>query len=309
MVALWANEDDTRSEFDIESFDYDVNADELVSVGKLPVRRIFDSVSRVYYDKRPIADEDRHGIPCGLNGLEKVGGKQRNKPAPSADIIGYMVTHSSGFDNPDLDSSLLVGGRYDGNGFYLRKDNYLEKLPLFCMSRYINYNRSWTERARIMKSADGADRYNADVKAGRLDQWLRKYLLFTCLEMQNHMRTFTGSDGRLYRNELCLDTTNGDTLASRDLQKLNMNDAERTLVKQWDELLGYAKKTDEYDSSLTYGVYQIFAEIDSSYKDDEGNTVWNNVEVHSALSTLKEQVKAYYNTEIVPTLFKYEFLK
>ena len=47
----------------------------------------------------------------------------------------------------------------------------------------------------------------------------------------------------------------------------------------------------------------------TSYKDDEGNTVWNNVEVHSALQTLKALVKEYYNAEIVPTLFEYEFLK
>ena len=177
------------------------------------------------------------------------------------------------------------------------------------MSRYITYNRAWTERARIMKSSDGADRFNTDVASGKLDQWLRKCLLFTCLEMQNHMRTFTGSDGRFYRNELCLDTTNGDTLASVDVQKLVVNDAEKQLLAQWDILLNEAKKTAEYDATLTYGVYQIFAEIDTSYKDDDGNTVWNNLEVHSALQTLKTLVKDYYNKEIVPTLFEYEFLK
>ena len=57
-----------------------------------------------------------------------------------------------------------------------------------------------------------------------------------------------------------------------------------------------------------YGSEQL-TEIDTSYKDDEGNTVWNNIEVHSALRTLKTIVKEYYNTEIVPTLFEYEFLK
>lgn len=56
-------------------------------------------------------------------------------------------------------------------------------------------------------------------------------------------------------------------------------------------------------------VYQIFAEIDTSYKDENNNTVWNNIEVHSALQTLKSLVKNYYNTQIVPTLFEYEFLK
>ncbi|GAB6401944.1 hypothetical protein IMM1_31740 [Pseudocoprococcus immobilis] len=69
------------------------------------------------------------------------------------------------------------------------------------------------------------------------------------------------------------------------------------------------KKTKEYNSSLTYGVYQILAEIDTSYKDDEGKTIWNNIEVHSALQTLKVLVKNYYNKEIVPLLFEYEFLK
>ncbi len=309
MVALWSNEDAKLESFDIAGYDYDPEKDSLISVGSLPVRRVNSSVSSVYYDKRTIPDADRHGILCGLNGLEKVGGKQRNKPVTNADIIGYMVTHSSGFDNPDLDSSLLVGGRYDGNGFYLHKDNYLEKMPLFCMSRYITYNREWTERARIMKSADGAGRFKKDVASGKLDQWLRKCLLFTCLEMQNHMRTFTGSDGRFYHNELCLDTTNGDTLASKDLALLKMDADDKKLVKQWNTLMGYVKKTSEYDDRLTYGVYQIFAEIDTSYKDDEGKTVWNNVEVHSALATLKELVKAYYNKEIVPMLFEYEFLK
>ena len=237
MVAYWSNEFESREAFQIEGFDCDARTGELISVGMLDVKRVQSSVSAVYYDKRAIPDSNRTGILCGLNGLEKVGGVQRNKPAFSPDLLGYMVTHSSGFDNPDLDSSLLVGGRYDGNGFYLHKDNYLEKMPLFCMSRYITYNRAWTERARIMKSADGADRFNAAVQSGALDQWLRKCLLFTCLEMQNHMRTFTGSDGRFYRNELCLDTTNGDTLASVDVALLNANAAEKQLLAQWGHLL------------------------------------------------------------------------
>ena len=309
MVALWANIDAQIDSFEISGYDFNDKIDELVPVGKLPVKRVETSVSTTYYDKRPINAEDRYGILCGLNGLEKIGGVQRNKPATSDDIIGYMVTHSSGFDNPDLDSSLLVAGRYDGNGFYLRKDNYLQKIPLFCMSRYITYNRGWTERARIMKSADGADKYQADVASGKLDQWLRKCLLFTCIEMQNHMRTFTGSDGRFYRNELCLDTTNGPTIASEDIKKLSPNEAEKKILAHWDLLMSEVKKTKEYDSSLTYGLYQIFAEIDTSYKDEDNKTVWNNIEVHSALQTMKTLCKEYYNKEIVPTLFEYEFIK
>ena len=309
MGALWSNEPSDDRELKLDGYDMESEHGPITSPVSLVAKRIEFNVSAQYYDKRPIPDAWRGGILCGLNGLENTSGKPRIKPVSSPEILGYMVTHSTGFDNPDLDSSLLVAGRYDGNGFWLHRDNYLEKLPLFCMSRYYKYNKEWTSRAFVMKSGDGAERFNVDVASGKLDQWLRRCLLFTCLEMQNHMRTFKGSDGRFYRNELCLDTTHGDTIASRDLALLNKNDDEQTLVKQWDTLLGHAKTTSEYDPKFTYGVYQIFDEIDTSYKDDAGKTVWNNVEVHSALQTLKELVKAYYNKEIVPTLFEYEFLK
>lgn len=311
MVALWSAETKLLDSLDLEGFDIDKESGKLLYSGILPVNRVHKLFSQKYYDKRTFSSGTDDGILVGLDGTEAAASvKKRIKPIYSDEMLGYMVADSVGFDNPDAKSSLLIAGRYNGNGFYLHKDNYLIKLPMFCASRYITYNREWTERSRIMKSADGADRFNADVASGTLDQWLRKCLLFTCLEMQNHMRTFTGSDGRFYRNELCLDTTNGDTIASKDIAALNMNDDEQKLLKQWNTLLNYAKATAEYDSNLTYGVYQIFAEIDTSYKDDvTGETVWNNLEVHSALKTLKDQVKAYYNKEIVPKLFEYEFLK
>lgn len=308
MVALWSNEVSNLKEFYLKGFDINPKDDSLINCGNLPVRKVNKLFSRVFYDKRPFKNV-KEGVSLGLDGLES-NNKPRIKPIYSTDMLGYMIAQSSGFDKPDLNSSLTVAGCYRGNGFYLHKDNYLEKLPMFCASRYITYNREWTERSRIMKSADEADRFKLDVASGKLDQWLRKCLLFTCLEMQNHMRTFTGSDKRFYRNELCLDTTNSDTLASVDLQSLTANKDEKILIAQWNTLLEYAKQTQEYNSDLTYGVYQIFAEIDTSYKDDiTGEKVWNNLEVHSALKTLKELVKKYYNKEIVPTLFEYEFLK
>ena len=85
---------------------------------------------------------------------------------------------------------------------------------MFASSRYITYNREWTERGRIMKSGDGFKKFQSDTKNKRNNQFLLKCLLFTTLEMQNHMRTFLGSDARFCRNEICLDTTNGETLIS-----------------------------------------------------------------------------------------------
>jgi hypothetical protein len=199
MCALWANVDDTDiSEFSLTGYDIDVATGALSEYPKpLPIKRIDKTFSSIYYDKRNFSDKDKtDGILTEGDGLEaRNGQKCRVAPLYNENILCYMVADSSGFDNPDLSSSILVGARYNGNGFFVRKDNYLEKLPMFCASRYITYNRTWTERARIMKSADGATFFTRDVARGKLKQFLLKCLLFTCLEMQNHMRTFTGSDG------------------------------------------------------------------------------------------------------------------
>lgn len=308
MCALWANIDDYKTtEFSLEGYNIE---EESVCKHKyvLPIKKVLSLFSQAYYDKRPIRNV-KNGITVGLNGLESPN-KPRIRPIYSEDIVGYMIAQSSGFDNPDLNSSLVVTGCYRGNGFFLRKDNYLEKLPMFCASRYITYNREWTERGRIMKSADGAERHTQDVANGKLSQFLLKCLLFTCVEMQNHMRTLTGSDGRFYRNELCLDGTNGETIALRDIKSLSLNEKEQTILNQWDMILLYAKKCENYTPSLTYGVYQIYAELDTSHTDEmTGDTVWDNIELHTALARLKNLVKNYYNTEIVPTLFEYEYLK
>lgn len=310
MVALWANNNFNMDYINIRGYDIDKNTGELIDFGNLSVNRVYNLYSKFYYDKRTFDNDRKEGILIGLNGLEKIGGKQRNKPLINYNIIGYLIANTSGFDQPDLNSGLLIGGRYDGNGFFLRKDNYLEKLPMFCASRYITYNREWTERARIMKSADGADKYFKDISNGKLEQFLLKCLLFTCVEMQNHMRTFTGSDGRFYRNELCLDKTNGDTIATHDIKNLILNKKEKDILNQWETVFKYAKETKNYNPDLTYGVYQIYAELDTSHIDDEtGDKIWDYVELHTSLAGLKNLVKDYYNSEIVPILFEYEFLK
>ena len=311
MCALWANFADTGTEV-ISLKAYDIENNNTVLLPKtLPVKKIHTFFSKHYYDSRDFSTDSSDGILVGLDGLEApINVKRRIAPRFNKNILGYMVADGSGFDNPDTHSSLLVAGRYNGNGFFLRKDNYLEKLPMFCASRYINYNRAWTERARIMKSADGANKYYADVASGKLRQFLLKCLLFTCLEMQNHMRTFTGSDGRFYRNELCFDDTNGETIALRDIKALSIGNKEAKLLSHWETVLYWAKQAKNYDSALTYGVYQIFAELDTSHSDEvTGGTVWDNVELHTALAGLKMLVREYYNSEIVPTLFEYEYLK
>lgn len=309
MCAYWGQAEANIDNIEIHGYDIAPN-ETLDDFGMLCVKRIHTMYSKTYYDKRTFPDDTENGVLLQHDGGLAVNQKMRIKPLFNNNIMGYLVVDGPGFDNPDLHAVLIRAGIYNGNGFFLRKDNYLEKLPMFCASRYITYNRAWTERARIMKSADGADRYHADVASGKLTQFLLKCLLFTCLETQNHMRTFTGSDGRFYRNELCFDDTNGETIALQDVKALLVGDKETELLEQWETVLHWAKQAKNYDPALTYGVYQISSELDTSHKDEvTGDTVWENVELHTALVGLKTLVKEYYNSEIVPILFEYEYLK
>ncbi|PQC31753.1 hypothetical protein [Enterococcus mundtii] len=208
----------------------------------------------------------------------------------------------------DRYSDFVLG--LNGAGYFpLRKDNYLQKLPMFAASRYITYNRHWAQRANIMKSADGAEKFNKACATNKIEQELLKILLFTTLETQNHMRSLRGSDGRFYRNELSLDRSNGDTLATKALKSLKKSQKEEELFSQWEKVLVEAKKTDEYDISLTYSVYQIIDELNLSIKDENDKIVYFYPELNGHLNTLKTMVKEYYNSEIVPFLFEYDFLK
>ncbi len=318
MVAYWANEDQPElDEFSIQAIDIvEKKVDgkilrEFVDCGMVTVKKLHKTYSEVYYDKRKVDDKYKVGILCGLNGKEKAS-NIRIKPLTHPNVIGYMVAHSSGFDNPDLDSSLLVAGRYDGNGFYLFKDNFLEKMPLFAATRFYKYNREWTNRGRIMKSGDGSERFFKDLRAGKLDGFLLKCLLFTVLEPQNHMREFEGSDGKDYKNQLCLDTTNGNTLASKALKTMKMSEEEKELLTLWEKILAEAKVTKNYNPSINYGLFQIKDELDTFnviQKNRKSTKVYEYKDLHGDIATLSKRVKLYYLKEIVPTLFEYEFLK
>ena len=158
MCALWSNVDKDIKSITITGYDI-LNNQQLSSPIELSIDRVYELYSTKYYNKDNFEDASYDGILTGLNGLEAQDVKCRIKPLYSKDMLGYLVADSVGFDNPDAKSSLLVAGRYNGNGYYIRRDDYLSKLPMFCASGYVTYHREWTERARIMKSADGAERF------------------------------------------------------------------------------------------------------------------------------------------------------
>ena len=81
------------------------------------------------------------------------------------------------------------------------------------------------------------------------------------------------------------------------------------MLNQWDLVFKEAKKTDNYNPQYSYSVYQIIDELDIVEKTERGKIFHQYPELYTQLKTLKKLAKDYYLSEIVPFLFKYEFLK
>lgn len=306
MCACWGGANANNECLSLKGFDIDGDG-RLTEPVDLLVKKVYSRFSQAYYDKTPIDDAVPTGILCGLDGYEvKDGLKRKVSPLYSPSIVGYLAVEGFGFDNCDTASYLGVTSRYDGNGFYLTRENFLEKLPVFAASRYCSYNRTWTETGRIMKTGDGCERFYRDVRNGKLDEFLYDCLLFTCLERQNHMVTFVGSDGREYRNELRLGSQECPSLAGQHVfsccqfltsDKMRLLDAAAAV---------YALVDDERKDEK--GIYQIAIENDVMIEVD-GKRVRKNRELHDALMNLRKRLAEFYKTRIVPILFEYEFLK
>lgn len=243
-----------------------------------------------------------------------------------------MIANASGFDMPRLTAVLTRNGHYRANGFFLRSDNFLEKLPLFAASRYTDHINDWKIMSMVMKSGDGKDNFSRDVTNGTLNDFLCKCLIWTSLTHYSHIRSINGTDGRRYINELCLDGS--DTLASKTLKHFIENgyiltSEEENLIEDWKAILArvrqqYSNGTYRYPYNNTsntgynpdykYGLYQIDEEVNykvDSLPDRNGkiHKVFNDGDLNNMIKAFKLKVKAYYINNLVKTLFDYEFLK
>ena len=361
MLAAWSKEEDPEcEEITLKALDLDAN-ENYVDCGEIKVKKIHSLFSEAYYDSRKfetkaeaeeeakkgvkedeknivlVKDEDdadkMDGIVNDLNGTESDEGtkKVRAKGVYNKNIVGYLAVDSAGFDNPRLHACLTQAAKYNGNGFFIRKDNFLEKLPLFAASRYTDHVNDWTIMSMVMKSGDKKKEFEKDVAEGKLNDFLCKCLIWTCFTHYGHMRSLNGSDGRLYLNELCFD---GDTLAARKLQEFKdagyvLTKEEEELFADWDAIMNrvsqkfsdgnyrypYNKETGEgYNPDFKYGLYQIDVEVNykiESLPDKNGKTrmVFADGDLNNMLKAFKKKVREYYTNNLVDVLYEYEFLK
>ena len=300
---LFENIDAVEQEMNLKIYDID-------SVGKLSELGIFtlrktNSLPSALYDKRSFPDDIESTVVCGFDGTENSTKQISLKPIYNDNIIAYLIATGATFENPRLTLNMMRIPIYNGHGFYLRTDNYIEKLPLFVSGKF-PIEDNWYWNGMIYKSTDKGDAFKNDAN------FLKSCLIYTCLSYYNKCLSFDGSDGRYYRNELCFDTTNGDTVASVDLARMSLDEEEKELLKLWKDILEEAKKTKEYKKELTYGVYQIAKELNTSKKIGFGKskkTVYDYPILNGYLEALRINLKKYYKSHITEKMFEYELLK
>ena len=299
---LWSNVDD----FITETFNfpaYNIEDEMIVHVADVTVKKVHNTFIN-YYDKRSFVDDTECSVWCGSDGNEMPFSKRIDTKSVYNDNI-ICALGAPGF-NLDAMKRCLVRQQFYRHGlvFYVRKDNYLHKLPLWVAKLLPQDN--WYDKDLYNTTSDGGDAYTYD------KDFLKSCLIYTCLSNQNKCLSFTGSDGRYYRNELCFDTTNGDTVASVDLARMSLDEEEKELLKLWRDILEEAKKTKEYKKELTYGVYQITKELNTSQKIGSGKskkTVYDYPILNGYLEALRINLKKYYKSHITEKMFKYELLK
>ena len=301
---LWQNTDDSREELALKAFDIDTNNtpeqedDTIVYFKDITIKKVHESL-KPYFDKRKFDDDIEGSIVVELSGLES-SKKITKKPIHNKNIVGHIRITSFNLDpiSMSLTTTITHNGLMKTIGFYLRSDNFIDKLPLFAAKLYPQKN--WYERDVYFTTADGGDRYLKD------KNFLKTCFIFACLSQRNHCRSFDGSDRRFYKNELCFDK---GTVASNKLKTYKLTKEEQDLLDNFTDILSKAKSTKTYNRKYTYGTYQIDEELNTRYENENDEWIYDYPELNTAINSLKTKLAKYYENIIQPKLFEYELLK
>ncbi len=294
---LWGNTDSNNEEWDLEA--YDIINGEINQLDDLHVRKIHKGIS-MYNDRRTFDADVQSNLVCYPSGKPKTDWNPTKKKAMYNDnIIAFMVTIGNSIDAKHRGLTRLpyYVGIEQSFGYYLRSDNYIEKLPIFCAKLYPQ--DEWYETDVYFNSADKGYEYTKD------KDLLRSCLIYTCLSYDNKCRSII-IDDKIYQNELCLD---GESIAAKDLHNLTLTDTDKEIIKIYETILDNAKKTEEYNMNIRYGLWQIDTDINKSWEDENGNRIYKYPELNGYIRALKKHLKTYYRENISELLLKYELVK
>ncbi len=311
---LWQNIDKKLESINLKAFD--IEEDEIKNIQKqVKIKKVYKQINTLK-DSRKFESDTDSDVFCDLSGIQssKVTDK---KSKYNSNIIWYLRSTSFNLDANSVALTRLI--TYDAltqvYGFYFRSDNFVDKLPLFCAKLYPQEN--WYERDVYFTTADRWEDYLED------KDFLKSCLIFTCLSQRNKCLSFDWSDKRFYKNELCLSQ---DTLSDNKLKDFNLSNRDKNIIKLWDDILGEAKKTNNYNEQYTYWLFQIIAQLNTycynwkSYTKDEITKLKltktekkakyiEYIELNTKIDELKKFLKEYYKKQVQDKLFEYELLK
>lgn len=311
----WINVTDDNTE-ELKLTPYGIDGNDAVRVSTdITLKKAYRTFTDGF-DRRKFPNDEK-GIICERDGTEfkEEMGKRKNyaEPVYNPNIIAYLC--ASNFQIDRKDAVLTRCALYKAHGFFIRDDIFLEKLPLFVAATF-PYNK-WYKTNVYSKSYDGKGSYIKDV------EFLKKCLIYTALTQKNKCRSFWGSDGRFYRNELCFHKE--DTLAYNKLKELeskgfSLTKKEERLLKYWKDVLYETEDTDEYGYLMTngnvrLGLWQIKEEINVKVStgeyDKKGKEIltYKHTMLNTYIKSLEIELKNYYENSIIPDLFKYELIK
>ncbi|MCQ2387284.1 MAG: hypothetical protein MJ066_02415, partial [Clostridia bacterium] len=227
----WSNKIPRKEVEELTLEAIDIEDDKTVFVKNIVVKKVHTAVSETLFDVDQFKSEKRRGIYCQRNGLE--GKKEKSTGTINYyndDIVGWLHLVGFAFDSKNID---LVRNTLNlrKNGFYLTRENFVKKLPLFSAKAFPQLN--WWEKDLYSTTGDGGKVYEND------EEFLKKCLIFSCLTQKNRCRSMIGSDNVFYKNELCFE--NG-TLASEKLNYFEkagifLTQREKNLIQDYKEII------------------------------------------------------------------------
>lgn len=312
---LWTNQPGQSNSITLKAFDILQKKCIRESNHDIHIDKVFNQITDLN-DKRLFRQDiesTKEIAVVGSDGYERIGWSysKGRKPKYNENIIGYLVSKSFMIDPKHYN---LVRTNFDtalknSYGFWLRKDNFIKELPLYVAKR-APFTK-WYQKDVYYTTSDGGREFMRD------DKFLKKCLIFTTLDAKNKCISFNGSDGRLYLNELCLDTTTDkDSLSIIELKKLErrypFTSDEQNLIKLWKNILVQAQKMKSYNTEYLYGVYQIDKELNTFKKEVFNGKVqkkYDNPILNGYLTSLRNMLNEYYLSDILPDMFKYSLIK
>lgn len=273
---------------------YDIDKDgQLIQLNDSTVKEINSPFSS--YNKRYIG-KSHTIVSCDSQGNPVVR-KQDTISYNDSNVLGYFCQGSASFHLGRL-------AYFNGRGMFITKDNFEKVCPLFATKMFPQ--SYWFEKDFYFTSSDRGNDYLMD------KEFLKASLLYTCLSHKNNCLSFEGQDGVFYRNELCLDFPESKTIAFQALQNYQLNADEKKLLNLWSLIMSEVKGCDEFSPQNTYGTYQIEQQLNKSWTEGVGKnktTIYKYPILNSYIVSLKEELKQYYNSYLLPKIFEYELLK